>query len=270
MLPAILLLLGSVAALPAEHQNQARVAPALDPNMRWDYPLGKAHFEVSDARDDVPFYSIDLLNTTAETIKTLQDEGHYIACYFSAGSREQGREDYDDFPPEAVGAPLRDWPKENWVDVRNEQIRQVMTRRIDIAAEKGCNGVDPDNTDGYLPDNDAQIYPNMTSTDAIDFVKFLCATANAKGMQCGLKNGGDLAATLVQYTDWEINEECAAKEECVQLKPVVDAGKPVFHVEYVNGTVANQTEIDRACAPEGFSSIIKHIKLDDDYTTWCK
>ncbi len=42
------------------------------------------------------------------------------AADFSAGTKEDWREDADDFPEEALGEPLGDWEGEVWVDVNNE------------------------------------------------------------------------------------------------------------------------------------------------------
>lgn len=42
------------------------------------------------------------------------------AIDFSAGTKEDWREDADDFPEVALGEPLGDWQGEVWVDINNE------------------------------------------------------------------------------------------------------------------------------------------------------
>lgn len=39
---------------------------------------------------------------------------------FSAGTREDWRDDAEDFPEEAIGELLGDWEGEHWLDVNNE------------------------------------------------------------------------------------------------------------------------------------------------------
>lgn len=42
-----------------------------------------------------------------------------IACYVSVGSLEDWRDDFKEFPADAVGAPLGDWEGENYIDITN-------------------------------------------------------------------------------------------------------------------------------------------------------
>lgn len=80
-----------------------------------------------------------------------------VICYFSAGSREDWRDDADRFQKGDTGSPLiKDedtgevWEGENWVNVKSENVRQIMKERIEFAAASGCHAVDPDNVDGYV------------------------------------------------------------------------------------------------------------------------
>jgi hypothetical protein len=40
-------------------------------------------------------------------------------------------------------------PGENWLDIRSDNVSLIMKKRIDLAVQKGCDGVEPDNMDGY-------------------------------------------------------------------------------------------------------------------------
>jgi hypothetical protein len=42
------------------------------------------------------------------------------------------------------------WPKEKWVDIRSVHVRTIMSKRIELAAQKGFDAIDPDNVDGYV------------------------------------------------------------------------------------------------------------------------
>jgi len=41
---------------------------------------------------------------------------------------------------------------------------------------------------------------------------------------------------LIPHFDWALNEECFQFNECEALLPFIAAGKPVFNVEYAQGT----------------------------------
>lgn len=43
------------------------------------------------------------------------------------------------------GKALPDWPGENYIDIRHDSVWQVMKGRIELAAQKNCDAVDPDN-----------------------------------------------------------------------------------------------------------------------------
>ena len=73
-----------------------------------------------------------------------------MLCYFSAGSYEPGRPDAGEFKEEDLGSELEGWPGERWVRLGSERVRGVMRRRVELASRKGCDGVDPDNVDGFV------------------------------------------------------------------------------------------------------------------------
>jgi len=44
---------------------------------------------------------------------------------------------------------LADWANERWLDVRSTNVPTNHARRLDLAATRGFDGVEPDNVDGY-------------------------------------------------------------------------------------------------------------------------
>ncbi|CRK48137.1 hypothetical protein BN1723_001394 [Verticillium longisporum] len=101
---------------------------------------------------DVEVYDVDLFENPASTFAALRALGKRVVCYFSAGSYEDGRPDSGDFDTGKggdLGSELEGWPGEYWLDTNSEAVRGVMRRRIELAREKGCDGVDPDNVDGF-------------------------------------------------------------------------------------------------------------------------
>lgn len=99
---------------------------------------------------NVDVFDLDLFETPIETIQTLHRLGKKVIAYFSAGSWEPGRPDSNEFAKKDLGKKMEGWEKEKWVDVRSERVRHIMAARLRLAAEKGFDGVDPDNVDGYV------------------------------------------------------------------------------------------------------------------------
>lgn len=107
----------------------------------------------SDAKSvspNVSIYDIDLFTNSNTTISTLHDLGKKVICYFSAGSYEPDRPDSSDFKSSDLGKELDGWPGEKWLDLNSTNVRSIMAARIKLASEKGCDGIDPDNVDGYV------------------------------------------------------------------------------------------------------------------------
>lgn len=178
---------------------------------------------------DVGMYDIDLVNTSAAQIAALQADDRIVICYFSAGSWEEGRPDAADFPDAVVGKVMDGWPDERWLDISAlDELGPIMEARLDLAVDKGCDGVEPDNVDGY--DNDSG-FP-LTGADQLAYNRWLADEAHARGLSIGLKNDLPQIPALLPWFDWAINEQCFEMEECEELVPFVAAGKAVFGVEY--------------------------------------
>jgi hypothetical protein len=209
-----------------------------------------------DTTLDVAMYDVDLFDAPDDVLTTLRGRGVVVICYFSAGSHEDWRSDAGDFPTAAIGDPLDGWPGERWLDVRDAGGRAVMSARLDRAAARGCDGVEPDNVDGYA---NASGFP-LTAADQLDYDRFLADEAHRRGLSVGLKNDLDQIGDLSSSFDWALNEECHSFDECDLLTPFVDAGKAVFNVEYGDDTLAATVCPD--ANGRDFDTLIKHLELD--------
>jgi hypothetical protein len=222
------------------------------PGTSWQWQLSGT----LDTSLDVVMYDIDLFETPDSTIDALRAAGRVVICYFSAGSHENWRPDKDDFPSSALGKAMDGWPDERWLDIRAPELRPIMQRRLDLAAEKGCDGVEPDNVDGYQNDTG---FP-LSAADQLAYNRFLAAEAHARGLSVGLKNDLGQIAELVADFDWALNEECFAYDECDALLPFIRAQKAVFQVEYGDADLAS-TVCPKANALD-FDTLIKKLDLD--------
>jgi hypothetical protein len=101
--------------------------------------------------DDAPIWDIDLWDATAADVAGLKKMGKKVICYFSAGTSEDWRSDYKSLQKYNLGRICKDdackgvWGGEQWIDIRNQNVWQVMKQRIKMASDKGCDAIDPDN-----------------------------------------------------------------------------------------------------------------------------
>ena len=217
---------------------------------------------------DVDIYDIDLFDTSEALIQQLQQSGKKVICYFSAGSYEEWRSDADQFAADDLGNPLDGWPGERWLDIRSDNVQTIMKSRLDLAAQKGCDGVEPDNVDGYTNFSGF----NLSAADQLSFNRFLANESHSRGLSVGLKNDLDQVDDLVEYFDFAVNEQCAAYSECDALTPFINSGKPVLHVEYDQIYVNSEAERNSLCGDtisRQFSTLILPEALDDSFRFSC-
>ena len=264
--------LSFVSRLPAVDGKE----PSPRSNAVWQPPVGASWQIVladglsdGDTSLDVDVYDIDLFENDKSVISNLHDDGRKVICYFSAGSYEDYRPDKGRFNESDIGSPLDDWEGEWWLDLRSKTVRDVMKSRLDMARDKGCDGVDPDNVDGY--DNENGL--DLTTEDTIDFVNWLADEAHVRGLSIGLKNAGDIIPDVIDNVEFSVNEQCVEYSECDVFASFIEKGKPVFHIEYPKGDDVNDDNpVDEETAKpicenpdsNGFSTLVKNMNLD----TW--
>lgn len=211
---------------------------------------------------DVATYDVDLFAMTDEDYDQLRADERVIVCYFSAGSYEPWTEDADLFPADAIGRRLDGWPDERWLDHTRSEVRAVMSARLDRAVQRGCDGVEPDNVTAQ----NARSGFGITDLEQLDYNRWLADEAHRRGLSIALKNDVEQVPELVDWFDFTVNEECMAWDECDTLRPFVDAGKAVLHVEYVDDWDDAPALNDEVCgAFPGFSSIVKGWDLGPEF-----
>jgi hypothetical protein len=233
----------------------------------WQPPVEASWQIVLSSNVTAPFpsvsvFDLDLFDNSASTIVDLHKNNIKAICYFSAGSFEDWRPDANNFTASDYGNPLDGWPGEYWLNTSSTNVRNIMLVRLDLAAVKGCDGVDPDNTDGY--DNDNGL--GLTENTAVNYVRFLAKAAHDRGLSVGLKNSGDIIPRVIDLMQWAVNEECVFYDECNVTRPFINAGKPVFGIEYPSGApnLSKVTE-DKICDdPQraNFSTLLKERSLN--------
>ncbi len=189
----LMLLLGTLGCVPLQGSNispPAHTTPASTARLSatdiWQPPPGTTWQwqlkETIDTSFDVAMYDIDLFDAPQATIAQLHSDGRIVICYFSAGSWENWRDDAGAFPEALLGSPLDGWPDEKWLDIRQiDQLAPVMKARLDLAVTKQCDGVEPDNVDGYTNDSG---FP-LTGEDQLVFNRWLVEQAHSRGGSLG-------------------------------------------------------------------------------------
>ncbi|CAK3816503.1 Endo alpha-1,4 polygalactosaminidase [Vibrio crassostreae] len=216
----------------------------------------------------VALYDVDLFDTRNTTIQNLQQSGIKVVCYFSAGSYEDYRDDRELFLPNTLGNTLDGWDNERWLDIRSANVHSIMKKRLDIAKNKGCDGVEPDNMDGYTNNSGF----NLTSQDQLAYNRFIANEAHKRGLAVGLKNDLDQISELVEYFDFAVNEQCFEYNECDSLLPFINQGKPVLTAEYLDKYVNNPNERAAICQESRdnlFSTLILPLDLNDSFRFSC-
>lgn len=207
-----------------------------------------------DTSFDVAVYDIDMVETPQTVIDDLHSRNIKVVCYFSAGSYEKWRDDAGSFPAEVLGNGLAGWPGERWLDIRRiDLLAPIMEARMDLAQQKHCDAVDPDNVDGYANKSG---FP-LTASDQLQYNQWLATAAHARGMAVGLKNDLGQVQDLVASFDFEVNEQCFWYKECDLLTPFIDANKPVFAIEY-------RGKLSKICADanaRNFDTLKKRLNL---------
>jgi hypothetical protein len=221
------------------------------PGASWQVQLSGA----LDTSLDVAIYDVDL-DTAIGTIDALRAAGRKVICYISVGTHEPWRDDASSIPAAAIGQPLAGYPDERWLDTRDATVRSIMAARLDVAAAKGCDGVDlssvsPAGADTGFP---------LTHMDAADYARFLAGEAHARGLGAGLGGGSDIAADVQPDLDWAFAETCLASGTCGAYSAFVAARKAVFSVVF--GTAADVPTACPAAREAGLNALIKNRSLD--------
>lgn len=237
----------------------------------WQWQLtGKLDLSV-----DAQMYDIDLFDASMADVAAIHAKGAKAVCYLETGAWESYRADAADYPSSVLGKAVDGYPDERYVDIRKiDTLRPIIDARLDLCAQKGFDGVEPDIDDSYVDVGAEGIGFPVSYADQLAFNRMVIADAHARGLAIGLKNGtyGESDQQVAQFVkdmepsvDYAVNEECVASGVCEILTVFPDSGKPVFHTEYLGdfrqASTANYTvTLDKVCSatrPFHFSSILK-------------
>lgn len=197
----------------------------------------------------VDMYDVDLFNAPKATLDEMRKRGIKSVCYFSAGTYEGWRSDWKTHFPFITGndytgnekpflGNMSEWD-ERWLDVREiELLKPIMTARLKLAKEKGCDAVEPDNMDSYTNASEVKPVGAYTAAHQLAYNKAIAAWAHEQGLSVALKNDVDQLDELAAHFDFAVNEQCWQYNECAGYKAFTDLDKAVFGVEYTGDTAS--------------------------------
>lgn len=274
----LILLLSTLTACgdSASSERQKIVKPIIKPPItagNWYRPKVFATWQIQlqgqiNINHDVEIYIIDLFDVSKDDIASLKVTGKHVICYFSGGSYEEWRDDASAFTNAQLGNNLIDWPGERWLNIADPAVFNIMLARLDLAKDKGCEGVDIDNVDGYTKDSGFQ----LTANQQLQYNIKLANAAHQRFLAVGLKNDLDQAKSLVKYYDFAVNEQCFSYSECSLLNVFIMAQKPVFNIEYHSRYVKNSANRQQMCSDSinrKFSSLVLPLLLNDSFRFSC-
>lgn len=249
----------AVPAVPAAPTtaNQSWWQPGASDNLKWQLQLQ------GDIRiiSGVDVYAADYTASQA-SINAAKNTGAKLKCYISAGSAENWRSDFYDFPVYTIGNEYQNWPGEWWLDTSNiDAIAPIMRARMDVCREKGFDIIDADNVNGY--ENNTGF--NLSRGDSVNYIRWLANESHTRGMAFSLKNSESLIDDVIDAVDMLQTESCFVYGNCENAAKMIAADKPVFAVEYQENI--SESEFSQACslaANYGFSMIYRNLSLSPE------
>lgn len=234
----------SDAAPPGEDSG---VDSPVRQEMRPQYQLQGA----LDLRADADFFVVDLFETEIAAIARLHAQGRVVIAYIAAGTYEPWRPDVTALPAASIGAPLAQYPREAWLDVRASSVRQLMGGRLTLAVQKGFDGVLLASLDGYL----AETQHGLTADEQLDYNVWLAGEARVRGLAVGISSDWAHGERLASHYDFAIHTNCLANRRCGELAPYRARARPVFDLE-------TRSDLSAGCAEAALLGVAVTFKRD--------
>ncbi|ORX57836.1 hypothetical protein BCR36DRAFT_137574 [Piromyces finnis] len=227
-------LLISICVIASFLSNYVRAVSWTTPGTTYNNVIADQHFDVTIEKAEV--IEVDY-QTSADKISLYHSYGKKVVCYFSGGTIEKWRSDYNKYAaiPGLIKNEYGNWPGEYWLDFRVSGIRDLVLARMREAKNNGCDALDVDNLDVYNSREIKSWSNPITAADTVTFARWLSEKAHSFGLLIGLKNIAGLLPELSDYYDFAINESCVNYvNECGLYRDFIKSGKAVFGLTYGN------------------------------------
>lgn len=217
---------------------------------------------------DCKIIDIDAFSATKELVDAFHARGIKVIAYVSVGTIENYRPDSTLLPPEIIGSVYPEWPDERFLNIRElEKMKPFIISRFDMIKQKGFDGIEPDNMDGYGAQNGF----DLTLDDTKLFCEWIIEEAHSRGLSIGQKNTDELVPVLYKKFDWALTEDVFNANTQNDYSLYISVGKPVFSAEYTD--VMSTTHFNTFVCPKAnqlrYFAFLKHRDLTQ-WTYECK
>ncbi|MEZ4875762.1 MAG: endo alpha-1,4 polygalactosaminidase [Flavobacteriaceae bacterium] len=199
--------------LPQGNNNTQIYIPAPGTTFEWrldDLP--------NDYSTNAAVVDIDAFSASAELVSHLHANGTKVFAYLSVGSVEDYRPDASDFPAAVIGNVYEGYEDEKWLDIRQiNLLGPIMEARLDMIQQKGFDGIEPDNMNGYQNNTGF----TLSEEDAKIYSRWLIEKAHERGLSIGQKNAEELVPDLADEFDWILTEDAYVENFYQQLTPIL-------------------------------------------------
>ncbi len=211
---------------------------------------------------------IDAFSATKELVDAFHARGIKVIAYISVGTIENYRPDSTLLPLEIIGKIYPAWPNERFLNIREiEKMKPFITSRFDMIKQKGFDGIEPDNMDGYGEINGF----DLTLNDTKIFCEWIIDEAHKRGLSIGQKNTEELVPLLYKNFDWALTEDIFNMNTQNDYSVYISIGKPVFSAEYTDAMSITHfnTFVCLKAKTLKYFSFLKHRNLNQ-WTYECK
>ena len=152
------LLLSALPVAGSVIANRAAINdPRWKPGVKWQIEIQAPLDQTKPlVPEDAVVWDVDLFQAQKSGMirNLLKPANKIVLCYFSAGTVHDAAGDENDpdlanFTSVAKGLTYFKFPEEHWINITDPRVLTNMEYRINLAATLGCDGIDPDNIDGY-------------------------------------------------------------------------------------------------------------------------
>ncbi|KIZ01753.1 hypothetical protein MNEG_6207 [Monoraphidium neglectum] len=223
--------------------------------IQWQWQLSPFNYpaDLVKGPDRLDMYDVDVFDNTATTIRNIKSRGVRVMCYFEAGTWPSGKVNnpfLSQYPARCKGKPYEPpYTDELWLDITCPEVLNITRKILDLAVTKGCDGVEPDNVQGFETDSGYNtgfykcpikngVQTGYTTGCDLDYKEwrgfnlFLANEAHARNLSIALKNNFYMAPEMAAVHDMVLSEQCYQYGECANYTSFINAGKPVLLTEY--------------------------------------
>ncbi|KAL4497043.1 hypothetical protein ABPG72_002199 [Tetrahymena utriculariae] len=219
-------------------------------------------------------YFIDFLRNQS-AIADLKSSGRRVVCNFSIGIYERNIADSNNIPKNLLGNLVPGMYQASFINIAGYQtsgVGSVMTARIDLAKQLGCDAVQFDNYDYYQMNQITGLLLNYQIQ--LSYFQYLAYYAHQLGLAVSLKNNISQASDLFNSVDFVFSDNCDGNTaSCNYMDQYVNNNKAAFGISYRENYLNYITDQDwqQLCVQyilKNYSWLIR-TKSQDGYSLRC-